>query len=422
MAPVPLAAAFLELPWPTGAPVMGTLRQLLEPEIAAYRWAHGKLLGAPAGDAAANEGQARFVEYLAASCPHCKNMQPVWEDATQRWKVQGGKDAERLTWQQKECFDTNWRPGKDSKECMEQHLDSFPTVRFFPPERAAAKEGVTFDGKRDAASLVSFAKEGMAGKFQAAPDYGQPDEEEQELPPILPGDEKDMVFQMEREGAIDMKLINYYSAGCPHSREMAPVFQQAEESWGKDADVATYSPPLRFETKECYDKNWMPGKDAEACKQQRIGHFPTVRLFASDVLSDNYMPQGDFRGPKQSNAIVDFVKTASGVDATKMVDAANAEAKPAAADSLEQHATQAAAEEEVHPEAEPTSAPPSVVEDNVARVAEAPDAFSMQFQARSVQAMMPFPVIASCLPGAMPALQSAAVRRQSTFAAASAFL
>ncbi|CAK9097111.1 unnamed protein product, partial [Durusdinium trenchii] len=77
----------------------------------------------------ADAGAGRMVEFFAQSCPHCRHLDPIWNDARHRWA--STRPEETVSWQQKECYGANWAEGKDHDECMKEGIHSFPTVRFY---------------------------------------------------------------------------------------------------------------------------------------------------------------------------------------------------------------------------------------------------------------------------------------------------
>merc|ERR1719316_1517843 len=106
--------------------VPSILRSAVHSEINAYNWLKSKFssLGSVSGSASG----ARFVDYYAAACPHCKDLAPAWSEASQQWSSQHGHG---VSWEAKECLDSQWKPGRDYEECQKEEVHGFPTVKFF---------------------------------------------------------------------------------------------------------------------------------------------------------------------------------------------------------------------------------------------------------------------------------------------------
>jgi len=77
-------------------------------------------------------------------------------------------------------------------------------------------------------------------------------------------------------GAHDFTMVNFYADWCPHCKRFAPTWMQFEEAVNsgreevKDADGGVVN--VRVLKINCVDFE-------EACQEQKIGGFPTVRLY-----------------------------------------------------------------------------------------------------------------------------------------------
>jgi hypothetical protein len=108
----------------------------------------------------------KLVDYYSAACPHCKHLDPVWEDAHKNWdKLLGNtgenqnEDLPQISFEKKECYDDHWNPGKDSAECQNFHVDSFPNIKLFVPDpHGHGFTPMDFTGPRTADGLVDFLK------------------------------------------------------------------------------------------------------------------------------------------------------------------------------------------------------------------------------------------------------------------------
>merc|ERR1712139_94312 len=212
-----------------------------------------------------------------------KHLDPIWKDAAAKWAQQA--DAKSVVWEQKKCLDENWKPGPDFKECEAQGIDSFPTVRFFAP---GSKTGDEYMLDRTPESLVNFAKTGI---------HPSPN-----VLPRAPGDES------------DLKLIDFYSAACPHCKHLDPVWEDTHKQWEKVANGPQRDelPYVQFEKKECYDDHWQPGKDIDLCRKFNVHAFPSIKLMAPDPNGHGFAPV-DYTGPRTSEAMMYFLKTKIGM-------------------------------------------------------------------------------------------------------------
>eukprot|EP00913_Durusdinium_trenchii_P005559 g5179.t1 len=107
----------------------------------------------PGEDAAAALAEAtplKVVEYVAKSCPHCKSMEPIWNE------LKAATQQKDIIWEQKECFGEGWTPGKDLEECKRSDIQGFPTLKLFSSPTAAGEE---FQGARSASSILKWVEQ-----------------------------------------------------------------------------------------------------------------------------------------------------------------------------------------------------------------------------------------------------------------------
>jgi len=281
------ATAFIKLP----IIKQKLLDLILGPEITAYHWAQGKAhavyeqvfgLGATTND------HGRMVDYFASGCPHCKNLEPVWNKASQLWANQANEDSHRVVWEQKQCLDENWKPGPDYAECKAAQITQFPTVKMFAP---GSQVGEEYYLEHTPDALVDFAKTGL---------HPNPD-----AMPRAPEDES------------DFKLVDFYAEGCKHCKDLNPIWQEAHKQWdkaiGQTADEPRNGLPLvNFEKRECYDALWNPGKDANECQKFHVDSFPTIKLFGPDPHGHGFVSV-DYTGARTPQGIVDFLSRETGM-------------------------------------------------------------------------------------------------------------
>lgn len=333
------------------------------PEIAAYHWVHGKvdaIYDRFFGQAVAGPDQGRMVEYFAAGCPHCKHLEPVWKEAVSKWGQEEGAEAKNVVWQTKQCLDENWKPGRDYEECKAQHIYGFPTVRFFGPGK---EHGDDFFLERTPEKLVEFAKTGI-----------HPD------PMIMPRLEGDVS---------DVKMVDFYSEACPHCKHLEPVWEKATQQWEKTVQDAEDAPLAVWQKKECFDKDWNPGKDSAECEKFHVDAFPTIRLFKPDPHGHGFVGV-DFDGHRTPEGLNHFLMKEVGMP------------EPPPAPAAEAHT----AEAHEAPAAEPSPAVVAVKEAPAAAVAapaaedatppEEPRA-EVAVPAALKAALAPLPLL-SCLP------------------------
>mmetsp|Transcript_2974 Transcript_2974/g.7593 ORF Transcript_2974/g.7593 Transcript_2974/m.7593 type:complete len:532 (+) Transcript_2974:70-1665(+) len=272
---------------------------LRQGEAVVHQWVHDKLWGlepGSVGSPVALPTQARMVEYIAKGCPHCKDMEPAWQGAVAQWGKLPPSQASQVVWQQKECFDKDWNPGTDNEECSAQGVDGFPTVHYYPPGSA---EGLEFSGARSARNLVDFAQ------------HPSTENDEPSIDTVAP--------QVPHE-YMDMKMVDYYAAACPHCKHLEPEWDKAVVQWDKHLMKDVDAPFVSWEKKECFDSAWNPGKDAAECEKQGVDGFPTVRLFKVKPDTGVLEQHGtDYEGARKADALVDFVQK-EGVAYAKQVD------------------------------------------------------------------------------------------------------
>mmetsp|Transcript_15590 Transcript_15590/g.38604 ORF Transcript_15590/g.38604 Transcript_15590/m.38604 type:complete len:464 (-) Transcript_15590:1253-2644(-) len=242
------------------------VEKLFAPEVAAYNWVKGKVFGGAGGAAAEagapaidyhnlGEGEYRFVEYFAQSCPHCTDLVPKWKAAAEAWKqIAADNPKIHLAFEQKQCLDDAWKPGSGHEECGKENVHSFPTLRFFGPEGNMAD----FDGPRTVDQLVTFAKQHTGIEAMPTPE---------EAAAAVPA---------EHVAPAQNQIVEYYAAGCPHCVHLKPVWDDAAGKW------AETHPDLKDDVewvqKECLNDKWQPANDFKDCVREDIQGFPTVRF------------------------------------------------------------------------------------------------------------------------------------------------
>jgi len=106
----------------------------------------------------------KLVDFYAASCPHCKHLEPVWDEAQKQWHQMTGQsedsvrdDLPQVTFEKRECYDDNWSPGKDSSLCQSLQIHAFPSIKLLVPDpHGHGYAAVDYEGPRTPESLAKF--------------------------------------------------------------------------------------------------------------------------------------------------------------------------------------------------------------------------------------------------------------------------
>lgn len=268
-------------------------------------------------------GGGKVVEYFAASCPHCKAVEPVWKQAQQAWAAEHPGDSD-VRWEQKECWADGWKPGKDREECLQEGVHSFPTIRFISKGGLEARD---FEQDRSADKLLAFVKEHAT----------KPEEEAAAAAPVA-AEEPKAGEASSAEGpatqaataaagattAVDpVKVVEFVAKSCPHCQHLEPVWKDAQAQWAAGHERSN----VAWEQKECFAEGWVPGKDNEECNNAHVGGFPTVKLYHGESSLEG----GDtFRGPRTAAGLLKWVDEHSG-------SPAKLEPEPSAAAELEKN-------------------------------------------------------------------------------------
>lgn len=267
-------------------------------------------------------------------------------------------------------------------------------MKFFAP---GSKVGDDFLFERSPDQLVQFAKTGIHPN-----------------PLHVPRGEGEMA---------DAKLVDYYSAACPHCKSLDPVWADTEKKWESDIATREDAPLVSFEKRECYDDHWKPGKDYEECKQLGITSFPNIKLLAPAEDGHGFVAQTDYSGARTAEGIIGFLKQEADMEEVAKLDQAAQHHDDKAAASLQggdgasepHHVAPPVPEEETRNE--PTLAAPVVGKAKIevapaAKIEVAPaEAVASEAKADAEKAtfaavpdaiktaMMPLPLVSlSCLP------------------------
>jgi len=297
--------SFLHIP----EPVHEAMHKLVDAEHQAFNWIHDKIYGhqhiedAATGSVVPQEhnsvaasDHARFITYYSLGCPHCHEFAPVWKDAVAEWKDSGDSAVGQVEWGSKQCYDEDWKPGQDMKECESAGVEGFPTVKFFP---AGSSEGVDYEGDREPDALMQFVKEQMHGN--AHPDTHGEDSAIAAAAASSSGD-----HSADAAGNGSYRFVEYVASGCPHCQHLTPSWDEAVQKWQADHPAQDTAAPVQWQKKVCFDDNWKPGPDSAECKAEHVGAFPTLRLYRPDGSEGQHMM--DYHGARTPQALVDFLK------------------------------------------------------------------------------------------------------------------
>eukprot|EP00440_Ansanella_granifera_P037416 gb/GFBE01040592.1/.p1 GENE.gb/GFBE01040592.1/~~gb/GFBE01040592.1/.p1 ORF type:complete len:563 (+),score=141.82 gb/GFBE01040592.1/:1-1689(+) len=313
----------------------------------------------------------RVVDYYAKDCPHSQALAPIWNGAADDWNA--GQHEAKLVWEQKECYGSDWKPGKDFEECQRESVESFPTIKYYYGKKDQyGEEILVHDDKDRLLDVMSSRADPEAWDRKTAAFGLTPEQEEAGL--SAPWD----VQPATHFGG--GRVVDYFAKECSHCQHLEPVWKSAHKMWldshpGKEADV------VKWEQKECFGDRWEPGKDYDECVAQGVHSFPTVRFhgnsgdYSEDMLAD-----------RSAKNLLQFVNERSqppeGTDAQQQADAApiaeenheivvpsKASARKAAAAAVEHKAAAASAKVDEHQA--PSAAKPKAAQGEVAAAAAA---------------------------------------------------
>eukprot|EP00931_Biecheleriopsis_adriatica_P120682 TRINITY_DN9579_c0_g1_i1.p1 TRINITY_DN9579_c0_g1~~TRINITY_DN9579_c0_g1_i1.p1 ORF type:complete len:416 (+),score=99.91 TRINITY_DN9579_c0_g1_i1:63-1310(+) len=103
------------------------------------------------------------------------------------------------------------------------------------------------------------------------------------------------------------RVVDYYSADCPHSQALAPIFKAARQDW----EAGGHQVKLVWEKKECYGPGWKTGKDFDECQQAEVDSYPTIKWYygKKDKYGEEILEQ------KDSDRLLDFIESRADPDA-----------------------------------------------------------------------------------------------------------
>lgn len=104
-------------------------------------------------------------------------------------------------------------------------------------------------------------------------------------------------------GPAGVQLVEYFAKACPHCVHLQPVWAAAKSQGVEGVD---------FVSKECYDGQWMPGKDIASCKAHGIDAFPTMVLYKKDGSELTVPPLMSGTVKARTEELLDFVKSQVG--------------------------------------------------------------------------------------------------------------
>lgn len=290
-------------------------------------------------EVASNEhfGGGKVVEYFAASCPHCKAIEPVWKQAQQAWAAEHPGDSD-VRWEQKECYADGWKPGRDREECLQEGVHSFPTIRFIGKNGIESRD---FEEDRSVDKLLAFAKEHATKPDDEQLEEAQAGvatssaatEEPAGVATAAAAAEEEPATQAataaadtETVAAAPVKVVEFVAKSCPHCQHLEPVWKDAQAQWAAGHEKSN----VTWEQKECFAKGWKPGKDIDECNRSHVGGFPTVRLYHGEQA----LPEvGDtFRGPRTAAGLLKWVEEHSASSPAKLENKPEPKPEPSAAE------------------------------------------------------------------------------------------
>lgn len=109
--------------------------------------------------------ELKLINFGAGACSHCKSLTPTWRTLRSRWDQVAAhfddqEDLPLISFEKKECYDEQWRPGKDFNECQKFHVKGFPTIKLFVAEPdGKGYSSVDYEGERTSDAIIKFLKD-----------------------------------------------------------------------------------------------------------------------------------------------------------------------------------------------------------------------------------------------------------------------
>jgi len=148
--------------------------------------------------------------------------------------------------------------------------------------------------------------------------------------PEVQGDEYEREIA---KAGFDYNMVNFYASGGARSKRLGGLYAKAMKKWSEMTDPSDDAmfvaglkqadnrrgidygmkersdPPfVWFEQRECYDKNWLPGRDHEYCKEHGVHDLPSIRLYKFDEDGGHFAKEGsEFQGDRTIKGLVDFL-------------------------------------------------------------------------------------------------------------------
>eukprot|EP00435_Cladocopium_sp_Y103_P011105 s4142_g2.t2 len=238
-------------------------------------------------------------------CPHSQALEPIWKAAEKDWKA-ANHDA-KLMWQQKECYTTDWKKGKDFETCQAEGIESFPTIKYYYGKKDQLGEEILEHSDKD--RLLDFVESRADPQAwdQKTAAFGLSAEQEDAGLSASWGDGQ-YLQPVSRYGG--GRLVDYFSQDCVHCQHLKPVWKNAQRMWNEEHPGADN---VQWEEKECFGKRWEPGKDYGECQAQGIHSFPTVRFHPYN--SEEFE---DFTAQRTAKNLLNFVDERAAPEAASL--------------------------------------------------------------------------------------------------------
>ncbi|CAL1145641.1 unnamed protein product [Cladocopium goreaui] len=266
------------------------------------------------------EDVQRVVKFYAKDCPHSQALEPIWKAAEKDWKA-ANHDA-KLIWQQKECYTSDWKKGKDFETCQAEGIESFPTIKYYYGKKDQLGEEILEHSDKD--RLLDFVESRADPQAwdQKTAAFGLSAEQEDAGLSASWGDGQYMQPVNRYGGG---RLVDYFSQDCVHCQHLKPVWKNAQRMWNEEHPGADN---VQWEEKECFGKRWEPGKDYGECQAQGIHSFPTVRFHPY-----NSQEFEDFTAQRTAKNLLNFVDERAAPEAASFGHPAKPSPAPQAAET-----------------------------------------------------------------------------------------